>query len=202
MGLDLEELIDEENDPGLGNGGLGRLAACFLDSWPRWGCQAAATVSATTTACSSKTSSTAGRWSHRTTGWSTVTRGNSSAIKPAIPCALADAFSMREKLALAGNRRDYCVAYDQIIPGYDTDATNTLRLWSAQASSEINLGKFNQGDYFAAVEDKNHSENVSRVLYPDDSTYSGRELRLRQEYFRFGDGAGHPHPPLPAVSNL
>ncbi|MDN5968932.1 MAG: glycogen/starch/alpha-glucan family phosphorylase, partial [Enterobacterales bacterium] len=52
-----------------------------------------------------------------------------------------------------------------------------------RASSEINLGKFNQGDYFAAVEDKNHSENVSRVLYPDDSTYSGRELRLRQEYF-------------------
>jgi len=74
-------------------------------------------------------------------------------------------------------------AYDQIIPGYDTDATNTLRLWGAQASNEINLGKFNQGDYFAAVEDKNHSENVSRVLYPDDSTYSGRELRLRQEYF-------------------
>lgn len=75
------------------------------------------------------------------------------------------------------------VAYDQIIPGYDTDATNTLRLWNAQASSEINLGKFNQGDYFAAVEDKNHSENVSRVLYPDDSTYSGRELRLRQSIF-------------------
>jgi starch phosphorylase len=74
-------------------------------------------------------------------------------------------------------------AYDQIIPGFDTDATNTLRLWSARASNEINLGKFNQGDYFAAVEDKNHSENVSRVLYPDDSTYSGRELRLRQEYF-------------------
>ncbi|WP_143339095.1 glycogen/starch/alpha-glucan family phosphorylase, partial [Cronobacter sakazakii] len=60
---------------------------------------------------------------------------------------------------------------------------NTLRLWSAQASRAITLGKFNQGDYFAAVEDKNHSENVSRVLYPDDSTYSGRELRLRQEYF-------------------
>lgn len=74
-------------------------------------------------------------------------------------------------------------AYDQIIPGYDTDATNTLRLWSARASNEINLGKFNQGDYFAAVEDKNNSENVSRVLYPNDATSSGRELRLKQEYF-------------------
>ncbi|GKQ27540.1 glycogen phosphorylase [Klebsiella michiganensis] len=75
------------------------------------------------------------------------------------------------------------VAFDQMIPGYETDATNTLRLWSTQASKEINLGKFNQGDYFAAAEDKSHSENVSRVLYPDDSTCSGRELRLRQEYF-------------------
>jgi glucan phosphorylase len=57
------------------------------------------------------------------------------------------------------------VAFDQMIPGYETDATNTLRLWSTQASKEINLGKFNQGDYFAAAEDKSHSENVSRVLY-------------------------------------
>ncbi|CAB1230230.1 Uncharacterised protein [Klebsiella pneumoniae] len=69
----------------------------FSIPWPHWGCQAAAMVSATTTVCSSKTSSTAGRWSHRTTGWSTVTRGNSSAIKPAIPCALADVFNMRAK---------------------------------------------------------------------------------------------------------
>jgi hypothetical protein len=76
------------------------------------------------------------------------------------------------------------VAYDQIIPGYETDATNTLRLWSAQASSEINLGKFNQG-LLRGGEDKNHSENVSRVLYPDDSTYSGRELRLRQNISSF-----------------
>lgn len=58
-----------------------------------------------------------------------------------------------------------------------------LRLWSAKASEEIDLGAFNRGNYFAAVEGKNHSENVSRVLYPDDSTPSGRELRLRQEHF-------------------
>ncbi|MFM8333311.1 MAG: glycogen/starch/alpha-glucan phosphorylase, partial [Candidatus Methylumidiphilus sp.] len=75
------------------------------------------------------------------------------------------------------------MAYDTIVPGYGTLATNTLRLWSAKATEEMNLKAFNQGNYFGAVEGKNHSENVSRVLYPDDSTLSGRELRLRQEYF-------------------
>ncbi len=75
------------------------------------------------------------------------------------------------------------VAYDTIIPGYGTQATNTLRLWSARATEEIDLSAFNKGNYMAAVESKNHSENVSRVLYPDDSTPSGRELRLHQEYF-------------------
>ncbi|MET0209336.1 MAG: glycogen/starch/alpha-glucan phosphorylase, partial [Burkholderiaceae bacterium] len=75
------------------------------------------------------------------------------------------------------------VAYDTIIPGYGTEATNTLRLWSARATEEIDLSAFNRGNYMAAVESKNHSENVSRVLYPDDSTTSGRELRLHQEYF-------------------
>jgi starch phosphorylase len=75
------------------------------------------------------------------------------------------------------------VAYDTIIPGYGTQATNTLRLWSARATEEIDLKAFNRGNYMGAVESKNHSENVSRVLYPDDSTPSGRELRLHQEYF-------------------
>ncbi|VED45776.1 glycogen/starch/alpha-glucan phosphorylase [Raoultella terrigena] len=184
MGLNLEELIDEENDPGLGNGGLGRLAACFLDSLAALGCRVAATASAMTTGCLSRISSTVGRRSRRTTGWNTATRGSLSGITRATKCALAAEFSRRGKNSRWVETEEILAeAYDQIIPGFDTDATNTLRLWSAQASSEINLGKFNQGDYFAAVEDKNHSENVSRVLYPDDSTYSGRELRLRQEYF-------------------
>ncbi|MEO8137013.1 MAG: glycogen/starch/alpha-glucan phosphorylase, partial [Betaproteobacteria bacterium] len=75
------------------------------------------------------------------------------------------------------------MAYDTLVPGYGTPAVNTLRLWSAIASEGINLSLFNQGNYSAAIEDKNRSENVSRVLYPDDSTEYGRELRLRQEYF-------------------
>ncbi|MGV3743274.1 MAG: glycogen/starch/alpha-glucan phosphorylase, partial [Burkholderiaceae bacterium] len=87
------------------------------------------------------------------------------------------------KLQWLGTQDVLAMAYDTIIPGYATETTNTLRLWSAKASSEIDLSAFNQGNYFGAVEDKNHSENVSRVLYPDDSTLSGRELRLRQEYF-------------------
>ncbi|MCS6061061.1 glycogen/starch/alpha-glucan family phosphorylase [Klebsiella pneumoniae subsp. pneumoniae] len=184
MGLDLEELIDEENDPGLGNGGLGRLAACFLDSRRRWVCRDAVTASATTTGCLNRILSMAGKkespdyWLEYGNPWEFERHNTRYKVR----------FGGRiqqegKKTRWIETEEIIAEAYDQIIPGFDTDATNTLRLWSAQASSEINLGKFNQGDYFAAVEDKNHSENVSRVLYPDDSTYSGRELRLRQEYF-------------------
>jgi starch phosphorylase len=184
MGFDLEEVIDEENDPGLGNGGLGRLAACFLDSLATlappargygirygYGMFAQNIVN--------------GQQAESPDNW--LEYGNPWEFQR---------FNTRYKVRFGG-RIQYegskvrwleteeiiACAYDQVIPGFDTDATNTLRLWSAQASNAINLGKFNQGDYFAAVEDKNHSENVSRVLYPDDSTYSGRELRLRQEFF-------------------
>ena len=184
MGLDLEELIDEENDPGLGNGGLGRLAACFLDSLAALGLPGRGYG-----ICYDygmfKQNIVDGRQKESPDYW--LEYGNPWEF---------ERHNTRYKVRFGGRIQQegkktrwieteeiIAEAYDQIIPGFDTDATNTLRLWSAQASSEINLGKFNQGDYFAAVEDKNHSENVSRVLYPDDSTYSGRELRLRQEYF-------------------
>jgi starch phosphorylase len=74
-------------------------------------------------------------------------------------------------------------AFDTGVPGYQMKSVLTLRLWSARACGGVNLDAFNRGDYIAAVEAKNHSENVSRVLYPDDRTEHGRELRLRQEYF-------------------
>lgn len=184
MGLDLEELIDEENDPGLGNGGLGRLAACFLDSLATLGLPGRG-YGIRYDYGMFKQNIVDGRQKESPDYW--LEYGNPWEFKR---------HNTRYKVRFGGRIQQegkkarwieteeiLAVAYDQIIPGYDTDATNTLRLWNAQASSEINLGKFNQGDYFAAVEDKNHSENVSRVLYPDDSTYSGRELRLRQEYF-------------------
>ncbi|WP_168409554.1 glycogen phosphorylase [Erwinia amylovora] len=184
MGFDLEELIEEESDPGLGNGGLGRLAACFLDSLATLGLPGRG-YGIRYEYGMFKQNIVEGRQAESPDYW--LEYGNPWEFQR---------FNTRYKVRFGGRIQHegsrarwveteevLATAYDQIIPGYDTDTTNTLRLWGAQASSEINLGKFNQGDYFAAVEDKNHSENVSRVLYPDDSTYSGRELRLRQEYF-------------------
>ena len=184
MGLDLSELMDEENDPGLGNGGLGRLAACFLDSLATLGLPGRG-YGIRYDYGMFKQNIVDGQQRESPDYW--LEYGNPWEFQR---------FNTRYKVRFGGRLQHegarvrwleteeiIAAAYDQIIPGFDTDATNTLRLWSAQASNEINLGKFNQGDYFAAVEDKNHSENVSRVLYPDDSTYSGRELRLRQEYF-------------------
>ena len=184
MGLDLNELIEEENDPGLGNGGLGRLAACFLDSLAtlglpgrgygiryEYGMFAQKIVNG-------EQKESPDNWLEYGNPWEFPRHNTRYKVR----------FGGRIQQEGAKTRwleteEILACAYDQVIPGFDTDAANTLRLWGAQASTEINLGKFNQGDYFAAVEDKNHSENVSRVLYPDDSTYSGRELRLRQEYF-------------------
>lgn len=166
MGLNLEELIDEENDPGLGNGGLGRLAACFLDSLATLGLPGRG-YGIRYDYGMFKQNIVNGSQKESPDYW--LEYGNPWEFKR---------HNTRYKVRFGGRIQQegkktrwieteeiLGVAYDQIIPGYDTDATNTLRLWSAQASSEINLGKFNQGDYFAAVEDKNHSENVSRVLY-------------------------------------
>ncbi|WP_347026709.1 glycogen phosphorylase [Escherichia coli] len=184
MGLDLEELIDEENDPGLGNGGLGRLAACFLDSLATLGLPGRG-YGIRYDYGMFKQNIIDGRQMESPDYW--LEYGNPWEFerhKTRYTVRFGGRIQHEGKNSRWLETEEIiAVAYDQIIPGYETDATNTLRLWSAQASSEINLGKFNQGDYFAAVEDKNHSENVSRVLYPDDSTYSGRELRVRQEYF-------------------
>lgn len=184
MGLDLAELLEEENDPGLGNGGLGRLAACFLDSLATLGLPGRG-YGIRYEYGMFKQNIIDGEQKESPDYW--LEYGNPWEFQR---------YNTRYKVRFGGRTQHegskvrwleteeiLAMAYDQIIPGFDTDTTNTLRLWGAQASNEINLGKFNQGDYFAAVEDKNHSENVSRVLYPDDSTSSGRELRLRQEYF-------------------
>lgn len=186
MGVDLAEILECEPDAALGNGGLGRLAACFLDSMATLGIPG----------FGYGIRYDYGMFKQR------IIEGQQVEVPDYWLSALNVWEFPREEAVyqvrfcgrVAGGGRDgkahwvdtqdvLAMAYDYVIPGHATEAANTLRLWSARASREINLSKFNQGDYLAAVEDKNHSENVSRVLYPDDSTLSGKELRLRQEYF-------------------
>lgn len=184
LGLDLEDVIEKEIDPGLGNGGLGRLAACFLDSiatlnYPGMGYGIRYEY---------------GMFRQKIVDGQQVERPDTW-LEKGMPWEFVRP-TKRYRVEFGGRiyfeggkcrwiDTDQIVAlgYDQIIPGYETDMANSLRLWSAHAGDIFDLNKFNRGDYFAAMERQNSSENVSRVLYPDDSTYAGRELRLRQEYF-------------------
>ena len=184
FGVDLDAITELEPDAALGNGGLGRLAACFLDSMatlniPGFGYGIRYDYGMF------RQTIVDGRQVEVPDYW--LTQGNPwEFARPEVTYRVR----FGGRVVKDGDQHHWvdsndvqAMAYDTIIPGYDTMATNTLRLWSAKATQEIDLGAFNRGNYFAAVETKNHSENVSRVLYPDDSTDSGRELRLHQEYF-------------------
>ncbi len=191
FGLDMAALVEREPDAALGNGGLGRLAACFLDSMATLGVPGFG-YGIRYEYGMFRQEIVDGQQVEAPDYW--LARGNSwEFARPEVNYRVC--FGGRVVRDAAGTRavdgatrwvetQDVlAVAYDSIIPGYGTESTNTLRLWSARATGEIDLAAFNRGNYLEAVQRKNQSENVSRVLYPDDSTPSGRELRLRQEYF-------------------
>ncbi|KPU90111.1 maltodextrin phosphorylase [Variovorax paradoxus] len=190
FGVDMEALSEREPDAALGNGGLGRLAACFLDSMATLGVPGMG-YGIRYEYGMFRQRIVDGQQVETPDYW--LTRGNPWEFKrPEVNYRVrfGGRVQKREGTNAPYGAADWvdthdvrAVAYDTIIPGYGTQATNTLRLWSARATEEIDLSAFNRGNYMAAVESKNHSENVSRVLYPDDSTPSGRELRLHQEYF-------------------
>lgn len=184
LGVDLASLPDLEPDAALGNGGLGRLAACFLDSM--------ATLALSGIGYGIRydygmfrQQIVDGRQVELPDYW--LAGGNPWEIaRPDVQYRVRFGGRVEqqgERMVWVDTRDVMAQAYDTIVPGYATDATNLLRLWSAKADQEFNLAAFNQGNYVGAVEEKNASENVSRVLYPDDSTQAGRELRVRQEYF-------------------
>ena len=184
FGVDIDAVTELEPDAALGNGGLGRLAACFLDSMatlniPGFGYGIRYDYGMF------KQTIVDGRQVEVPDYW--LTHGNPWEFpRPEVNYRVqfgGHVVKVGEAYQWVDSHDVQAMAYDTIIPGYATKATNTLRLWSAKATQEIDLGAFNRGNYMAAVETKNHSENVSRVLYPDDSTPSGRELRLHQEYF-------------------
>ncbi|BDT72394.1 maltodextrin phosphorylase [Comamonadaceae bacterium OS-4] len=184
FGVDIDAVTELEPDAALGNGGLGRLAACFLDSMatlniPGFGYGIRYDYGMF------KQTIVDGRQVEVPDYW--LTHGNPWEFpRPEVNYRVqfgGHVVKVGDAYQWVDSHDVQAMAYDTIIPGYATKATNTLRLWSAKATQEIDLGAFNRGNYMAAVETKNHSENVSRVLYPDDSTASGKELRLHQEYF-------------------
>ncbi|MEZ5649908.1 MAG: glycogen/starch/alpha-glucan phosphorylase [Burkholderiaceae bacterium] len=184
MGLDLDEARVEEPDAALGNGGLGRLAACFLDSMATLGLPSYGYGIRYDYGMFAQHIHD-GHQVEQPDDW--LANGNPWEFpRPERVFPIRFGGWVRHEGGLAhwvDTDEVQAMAYDTIVPGSDTRAINTLRLWHAKASEALDLQMFNAGDYMRAVEQKNLSENVTRVLYPDDSSYHGRELRLRQEYF-------------------
>jgi len=189
LGLDLGDLLNQEPDAGLGNGGLGRLAACFLDSmatlslpaygygiryefgifdqeirngyqverpeeWLRFGCP-----------------------------WEIPRPEAMVSIQLYGRTETYPGEDGKPRVRWVDGRRVLGMPYDVPVAGYGSGTVNTLRLWRSRARQELDLADFNAGDYLRAVEQKDLSENISKVLYPNDLTVMGKELRLQQQYF-------------------
>jgi starch phosphorylase len=189
QGLRMEELEDVEPDAGLGNGGLGRLAACFMDS--------CATLQLPVFGYGIRYDY--GMFRQRITGgaqheepdnwlangmpWELQRPEYTQRVKFGGHTEFYRDAKGRMRVTWTGTQDVMAVPYDLPIPGYHNGTVNTLRLWRASAPEAFDLAEFNAGDYVAAVEANSHAENISRVLYPNDKSENGKELRLRQQYF-------------------
>ena len=185
----IETIEDAEHDAGLGNGGLGRLAACFLDS------------------CASLALPVIGyglryeygmfnqsikdgnqieqpdNWLREGHPWELSAPEHAKRVKfGGYVQSYTDKFG-REHRQWMGSQDVLAVPYDVPVPGYKNNIVNTLRLWKSEATDEFNLTEFNAGSYSEAVAQKNLAEQITMVLYPNDSSENGKELRLRQQYF-------------------
>lgn len=188
-GLDLELLLEQEQDPGLGNGGLGRLAACFLDSL----------ASLQIPAVGYGIRYEFGIFHQRIQGgWQVEVPDNW--LRFGNPWEIPRPEDSVE-VKLGGHSETYrdekghyrvcwipertvaAIPHDTLVPGYKTNTVNSLRLWKAEASESFNFEAFNAGNYDRAVAEKINAETISKVLYPNDNTPAGKELRLAQQYF-------------------
>ena len=189
LGLRLEDVADLESDAALGNGGLGRLAACFLDSlatlrMPGYGYGIRYEYGMFRQAIENGAQvEHPDNWLRYTNPW--------EFDRPEVLYKIEYYGHVVEYRDDTGVMRHHWVdteevmamAYDTPVPGYGVNTVNNLRLWTAKASRDFDLGYFNEGDYARAVEEKTQSENLSKVLYPNDVTEMGKELRLKQQYF-------------------
>ena len=188
-GLDLDELQDAEVDAGLGNGGLGRLAACFLDSMatlqlPAYGYGIRYEYGIFYQRLRDGFQvETPDNWLRYTNPWEIA--------RPEFLYPVHFFGEVQQHVHRDGEihykwvntDNVMAMAYDTPVAGYGTNTVNTLRLWSSKSSRDFNLEFFNRGDYRQAVDDKTGSDTISKILYPEDSTRQGKELRLKQEYF-------------------
>ncbi|HBC86299.1 MAG TPA: glycogen phosphorylase [Lentisphaeria bacterium] len=188
LGFDIEKIEDEEIDAGLGNGGLGRLAACFLDSmatlqYPAFGYGIRYNYGIF------KQIIQDGGQVEEPDHW--LRQGNAWEIRRPERMRKVRFYGRTEK-SRTGNkfRKEWvdtqdvlAMPYDMPIPGYKTAHVNNLRLWAARSLYGFNLTSFNSGDYINANLEASLTENITKVLYPNDNNYEGKELRLKQQYF-------------------
>jgi len=188
LGYDLEALQEEEWDAGLGNGGLGRLAACIQESAATLGLPFYGYGIRYEYGIFQQRIRDGGQLEYPD-NW--LRYGNPWEI-PRPDAIFPVRFYGRAEHARDGDgfrvrwvdtQDVWAMAYDTPIAGFGNGTVNTLRLWAAKSSREFDLGHFNAGEYVRAVEDKTYSENISKVLYPPDDQFAGKELRLKQQYF-------------------
>ncbi|GAV30313.1 Phosphorylase [Pichia membranifaciens] len=190
LGFNLEDIIEVEPDAGLGNGGLGRLAACFVDSlatcnYPGWGYGLRYNYGIFAQKIINGYQVEApDYWLKFGNPWE-IPR-----LEIQIPVdfygsvnTITDPKTGKEKKQWSGNERVLAIAYDFPVPGFRTNNVNNLRLWSSQPTAEFDFQKFNEGDYDDSVSEQQRAESITAVLYPNDNFYQGKELRLKQQYF-------------------
>jgi starch phosphorylase len=188
LGYELETLREAEWDAGLGNGGLGRLAACFLDSlatlqMPAYGYGIRYDYGIFhQRIVDGAQVETPDAWLRYGNPWEIARSGDQFEVPFYGRVETRTDEASRLVFAWVDTESIYAMPYDTPVPGYRNATVNTLRLWSARASQEFDLRYFNEGDYQRAVERKAQSENITKVLYPNDNVFEGRELRLKQEY--------------------
>ena len=189
LGMELEAIYEREADAGLGNGGLGRLAACFLDS--------CATLSLPVMGYGIRYHygmfhqrlqngyqiEEPDTWLQEGFPWEIERIEYAQTVKFGGRSTVHKDKQGNERFSWVDTHDVLAIPFDIPVPGYRNDVVNTLRLWSASGTGEFDLDEFNAGSYDEAVASKNQAENITMVLYPNDATESGKELRLRQQYF-------------------
>lgn len=189
LGVSLEQLVAREHDAGLGNGGLGRLAACFLDSM--------ATLSLPGMGYGIRYEygifeqriekgyqvEQPDPWLANGNPWEIVRHEYTLTVRFGGRCEAFLDKDQRYRIRWADTQDVLGVPHDTPISGFANDTVNSLRLWHCRATQEFDFQEFDQGDYEKAVQKKTESENISKVLYPNDNSMQGKELRLKQQYF-------------------